>query len=63
MDRRTELISGVMLVLSVAALLLGTATLSQAGQIDPYGYKLPPSMQPKKKAAVPKPKGPPPRRC
>ncbi|WP_070269975.1 lytic murein transglycosylase B [Duganella sp. HH101] len=45
----------------MTALLLGTATLGQAAQIDPYGYKLPPSMQPKKKApAAAKKKGPPP---
>jgi len=45
----------------MTALLLGTATLSQAAPVDPYGYKLPPSMQPKKKAdAVAKKKGPPP---
>ncbi|MQA20094.1 lytic murein transglycosylase B [Rugamonas rivuli] len=44
----------------MTALLLGTATLGQAAQIDPYGYKLPPSMQPKKKAPAAKKKGPPP---
>ncbi|GJI98772.1 hypothetical protein RugamoR57_54900 [Duganella caerulea] len=48
----------------ISALLLGAATLGQASQaaaIDPYGYKLPPSMRPKKKAApAPKKKGPPP---
>ncbi|MQA37913.1 lytic murein transglycosylase B [Rugamonas aquatica] len=45
----------------MTALLLGTATLSQAAPVDPYGYKLPPSMQPKKKAATAaKKKGPPP---
>ena len=46
----------------ITALLLGAATLSQASQaaaVDPYGYKLPPSMQPKKKAPAAK-KGPPP---
>ncbi|MYM88370.1 lytic murein transglycosylase B [Rugamonas sp. FT82W] len=45
----------------ISALLLGAATLGQAAAIDPYGYKLPPSMQPKKKAApAAKKKGPPP---
>ncbi|ELX13202.1 membrane-bound lytic murein transglycosylase B [Janthinobacterium sp. HH01] len=45
----------------MTALLLGTATLGQAAPVDPYGYKLPPSMQPKKKAATDsKKKGPPP---
>jgi len=48
----------------ISALLLGAATLGQASQaaaVDPYGYKLPPSMRPKKKAApAPKKKGPPP---
>ncbi len=44
----------------ISALLLGAATLAQAAAVDPYGYKLPPSMQPKKKPAVVKKKGPPP---
>ena len=44
----------------ISALLLSAATLSQAAPVDPYGYKLPPSMQPKKKKAAPKKKGPPP---
>ena len=44
----------------ITALLLGAATLSQAAAVDPYGYKLPPSMQNKKKAAPAKKKGPPP---
>jgi membrane-bound lytic murein transglycosylase B len=46
----------------ISALLLSAATVSpfsHAAAVDPYGYKLPPSMQPKKKAPVKK-KGPPP---
>jgi membrane-bound lytic murein transglycosylase B len=44
------------------ALLVGAASFcssSQAAEVDRYGYKLPPSMQPKAKKAVKK-KGPPP---
>ena len=44
----------------ISALLLSAATLSYAAPVDPYGYKLPPSMQQKKKKAAPKKKGPPP---
>lgn len=40
------------------ALMLAALPLQQAQAVDQYGYKLPPSMQPKKKA--PKKKGPPP---
>jgi membrane-bound lytic murein transglycosylase B len=45
----------------ISALLLSAATLSPCSHaaVDPYGYKLPPSMQPKKKAPARK-KGPPP---
>jgi len=41
------------------ALLLAAAPLSQAA-VDPYGYKLPPSMQKAHKKKAPKKKGPPP---
>jgi membrane-bound lytic murein transglycosylase B len=40
----------------ITALLLSAATVSHAAPVDPYGYKLPPSMQKKKKAAPPKKK-------
>jgi membrane-bound lytic murein transglycosylase B len=40
----------------ITALLLSAATVSHASQVDPYGYKLPPSMQPKKKTKKAPPK-------
>ncbi|MRW87188.1 lytic murein transglycosylase B [Pseudoduganella sp. FT26W] len=43
----------------ITALLLSAATVSHAAPVDPYGYKLPPSMQKKKKAAPPKKKAAP----
>jgi membrane-bound lytic murein transglycosylase B len=46
----------------MTTLLLSAAILSPASHaaVDPYGYKLPPSMQKKKKAVPAKKKGPPP---
>jgi membrane-bound lytic murein transglycosylase B len=46
----------------ITSLLLSAAILSPASHaaVDPYGYKLPPSMQKKKKVVPPKKKGPPP---
>jgi hypothetical protein len=46
----------------MTTLLLSAAILSPASHaaVDPYGYKLPPSMQKKKKAGPAKKKGPPP---
>ncbi|WP_072787182.1 lytic murein transglycosylase B [Duganella sacchari] len=43
----------------ITALLLSAATASYAAPVDPYGYKLPPSMQTKKKKAEPKKKAAP----
>lgn len=42
----------------LTALLLSAATIAAAAPVDPYGYKLPPSMQTKKKKAAAKPKKP-----
>lgn len=44
----------------VLALLLAAIPLSQAAAIDPYGYKLPPSMHKAARKKAPKKKGPPP---
>lgn len=42
------------------AVLLACASYSQAAAVDPYGYKLPPSMLKAKKKKAPAKKGPPP---